>query len=875
MKKIAFFMPSDKKSAIGQIGIKICKSLSKIYDVHIWTQSKIEYSKISIPTYIISDYEEDLDILDEYDYLVYNLGNYAGYFREIYEIFEKKPGIVILHDQTMSGFFFQYFLEPQFKGGQEKGIELYKNMIKKYYGKEEVDRIDEYISRNMLENYYIESSLSVKLIEPILEKAKGIFTHGKFFIEKIKDTYAGPMGYSYLFIEENQLIKDDIYNTISQTNKIKIVSTGIVHPIKHIDVIVDVLQKNKNISKKVEYIVIGDFGGEYGEKLKRISENELKECLYMLGYQDKNVMDSAISNADLCVNLRYPNSEIGSLSLIEQLSYGIPVCVFASSIYGEMPDDAVIKVNFDNKFKEIKNILENIIKDKEYYKKIGEKAKLFVKKECTLNKYIENFDKFLKEVDKYSYEEKNILDNYIDKMVDVYKGLNISDSNLNLLEKNIELMYNILGESEEDNPAKMKNKKTIGIWIGFLYKIDNLHREGVTRFIVFFIKSIMEKYKEVNCEVWGYECNRDTISISFEIIKKDKELSKRIKFIDEKNFIERFNLPKYYEKLYSNICPDNDNLNILAREFSKADLFIPIICYLDNVIGVDKKIFVPMHDMVVSSRYHDFIKNDKLNKSRSLDIISKVKNLIYNNAIFFTNSKTVLNEQLIEYLPLITEGNCKVVYLPLNIPENIDKNIVSEKEVREKYNIFGDYLFYPTQIRPYKNIICIVKALKEVIKTYSDLKLILTGRIKDNKEIYDYVKKNNLTDNVIELESVSEEMLYSLYKYASCIPVTSLFEAGFPYQALEGMYSNTPVIVSELNIIKERIEAMGYTKETCGFEMFNPSDCQELAEKIIYVLKNKERVVNGQKEFKDKILSYTWDNAATKYYEILFGYNYV
>src|SRR5215210_3660959 len=120
-------------------------------------------------------------------------------------------------------------------------------------------------------------------------------------------------------------------------SKALVVATGIVHPVKRIAQVADMLVANPYIAKRVQFVVIGNYGGPYGNYLKSLIEGPLKDCLYLLGYQSQEVMEAFLREADFCVNLRYPNSEICSKSLIEQMAFENPVIVLDQGIFNEIP----------------------------------------------------------------------------------------------------------------------------------------------------------------------------------------------------------------------------------------------------------------------------------------------------------------------------------------------------------------------------------------------------------------------------------------------------------------------------------------------------------------------------------------------------------
>ena len=72
----------------------------------------------------------------------------------------------------------------------------------------------------------------------------------------------------------------------------------------------EVLAENPQIAAKLNFVLIGSYGGEYGRDLKKCQRMNSKIACISLGYQPNDIMESFLQQADIAVNLRYPNSEV-------------------------------------------------------------------------------------------------------------------------------------------------------------------------------------------------------------------------------------------------------------------------------------------------------------------------------------------------------------------------------------------------------------------------------------------------------------------------------------------------------------------------------------------------------------------------------------
>ncbi len=374
----------------------------------------------------------------------------------------------------------------------------------------------------------------------------------------------------------------------------------------------------------------------------------------------------------------------------------------------------------------------------------------------------------------------------------------------------------------------------------------------------------------VDVEIWTYSFNEAEVYNTFQRTLEDRHLLGSIKIITDKNWMDVLGVNEIDAKLPWDINERKDNLFIIAKHFSRAECFVPAIIYLDNVIGINKPVFVPAHDMAVHHFYDEFVEKDPLYKTRMLDIENRAENLARAGSTMFAISDTVRQFQLLKYIRNLSENKTETVYLPVLIPSGIDDRILCEDRLREQYGLYGQYMFYPTQIRPYKNVTILLDAFKKLLDSHIDIELVLTDARSEISEIDNKIKEYHIEDKVRFISNVTEIELYSLYKYSAVVPVPSRFEGGFPLQASEALYMKIPIVLSGIPIVSERIKSLGFTEEDCGLELFDPSNAEELAQKLKKVLEDREGTIKKQQAFRERLLSYTWEDAARQYYRIFF-----
>ncbi len=313
----------------------------------------------------------------------------------------------------------------------------------------------------------------------------------------------------------------------------------------------------------------------------------------------------------------------------------------------------------------------------------------------------------------------------------------------------------------------------------------------------------------------------------------------------------------------------------IANNFSKADCFIIPVFLLSNALQIKKPKLMALHDLHLYDYYDLFVDEWGVKDTDSWlasfdNSVNLISDYLINGKIFFvSNCDYVRKFHTLKYIKNTDEALTDFVYLPVIIPDDIDKKIISEDLIKEKYKIDSPYIFFPTQVRPYKNVITLLKALNILIEKKIKIKIVLTGKVKDSNLASRFIDENKLSDYIIQTGDVPEEDLYSLHKYAAATVVTTLFEGGIPWPALEALYMDTPVILSKIPMAIERVESIGYNIDNCGLRFFEPLDFKVLSKEIENAISSRSEIVNSQKDIKKTLLAYNWDDVSRKYYNII------
>lgn len=181
------------------------------------------------------------------------------------------------------------------------------------------------------------------------------------------------------------------------------------------------------------------------------------------------------------------------------------------------------------------------------------------------------------------------------------------------------------------------------------------------------------------------------------------------------------------------------------------------------------------------------------------------------------------------------------------------------------------FLFYSSQMRPYKNILSLVKAYETLLrKEHINIKLILTADIAfDASPVEQYVTVKHLDNDVIWLPNVPANVLASLNCLALCAVNPTLFEGGFPFTFTEAYSVGTPSVMSNIPVTAALIKDENLKK----YMLFDPYDLADMISKIKWAIENRDALCAMQATLYQQFTKRTWDVVAKEYVGLLDNLN--
>ncbi|MDI3501386.1 MAG: hypothetical protein PWP22_1157 [Thermoanaerobacter sp.] len=190
------------------------------------------------------------------------------------------------------------------------------------------------------------------------------------------------------------------------------------------------------------------------------------------------------------------------------------------------------------------------------------------------------------------------------------------------------------------------------------------------------------------------------------------------------------------------------------------------------------------------------------------------------------------------------------------IPIGVDANVFKYTSTPENYEILSVGVHIKRKGFEY-----LIKAMKDVVKEFSNARLNLTSSGPQTEYLKKLVEKLNLSKNIIFWGRVKDKELVKLYKMCRVFVHPSLSE-GFCHTTLEAMAVGRSVISTKTNG-SEMVEH----KKT-GL-LVPPADSEALAEVILKILSDYDLAYRmGKRARKVVEKRYDWEIVAEKYYNI-------
>jgi glycosyltransferase involved in cell wall biosynthesis/GNAT superfamily N-acetyltransferase len=371
--RVAWFTPFSSRSAIAEYSDHVTRALAKRCVVELWIAGAEDVRETPLPVIDFAASPRVLDQLEDYDLVIYNMGDHLGFHGAIYDVSQERPGVVVLHDRICHNFFFAYWMSRSRPDG-------YVEMMDNFYG-DAGRRAAEGSFAGTRPPVWSSDQEMVKfpLFEPALVGARGVVLHSQSQRQVVESHWFGPVRTLFLPAYPPTGQARELPPHLRKDGRVTFVTVGYVNRNKQVDRVIRTLARLPRLVNRVRYLVVGPYDPTtpYWPKLQDlVLEHDLENTVELLGYQPDDVLLSLVAESDVCINLRYPSFEGASASLMQQLALGKPVLVAEAGSFAELPAEVVVKVP-PNDDEALARSMERLAEDEQLRRSLAANAKAF------------------------------------------------------------------------------------------------------------------------------------------------------------------------------------------------------------------------------------------------------------------------------------------------------------------------------------------------------------------------------------------------------------------------------------------------------------------------------------------------------------------
>jgi ubiquinone/menaquinone biosynthesis C-methylase UbiE/glycosyltransferase involved in cell wall biosynthesis len=292
---------------------------------------------------------------------VYHIGNNHRVHSRIWQVSQRHPGLVILHDTALQQFFAGLYRE------QWRDRAGYLAHMEHYYGA---------VGRQDAENFWV-GRLTIdymaqqyRLTRLAIENALGVLVHTHMGLEQLKHESPCPLAYAPLPYPTSSQIDDKALSSRVGELPYRLIILGHISENRRLG---PLLQALAGFPERHRFHL-----DVYGELWDRehvnglIESHGLQEFVTLHGFVPTEELDTALMAAHLAINLRYPTVGEASVSQLQIWDFALPSLVSKVGWYASLSDEAVAFVRPEQEIKDIRTHLSAFLADPERFATMGQ-----------------------------------------------------------------------------------------------------------------------------------------------------------------------------------------------------------------------------------------------------------------------------------------------------------------------------------------------------------------------------------------------------------------------------------------------------------------------------------------------------------------------
>jgi ubiquinone/menaquinone biosynthesis C-methylase UbiE/glycosyltransferase involved in cell wall biosynthesis len=365
--RLNWFSPlPPERSGIADYTMRLLPALTAHADVVLWTnqeswEPRLEHYALVRP-YDIKDMPW-IDI-NRGAMSVFHVGNNHRFHGHIWQISQRHPGLVILHDIALQQFFAGLYRE------QWRDRAGYLALMEHYYGTTGRQDAEDFWAGRLTIDYM---SQQYRLTRYAVEHALGVLVHTPRSVEELKHDTPCPLVYAplpYPAAPRADHRPPSTLNPRGDKPPYRLIIFGHISDNRRLE---SVLQALAGFPEREAFHV--DIYGELWDPqnvTQQVQTLALQSLVTWHDFVPSAELEAALAVAHLAINLRFPTMGEASVSQLQIWDHALPSLVTRVGWYAGLPEETVAFVRPDHEIADIRGHLRAFLADPSRYAKIGE-----------------------------------------------------------------------------------------------------------------------------------------------------------------------------------------------------------------------------------------------------------------------------------------------------------------------------------------------------------------------------------------------------------------------------------------------------------------------------------------------------------------------
>jgi ubiquinone/menaquinone biosynthesis C-methylase UbiE/glycosyltransferase involved in cell wall biosynthesis len=310
---------------------------------------------------------------------VFHIGNNHRFHGHIWQISQRHPGLVILHDIALQQFFAGLYRE------QWRDRAGYLALMGRYYGTAGRQDAEDFWVGRLTIDYMAQQ---YRLTRYAVEHALGALVHTPRSLEELKHDTPCPLVYAplpYPAVARSDRRSHSTLRPRGDKPPYRVIIFGHISDNRRLGPVLQALAGFPD-REAFHVDVYGELWDPQGIS-QQVQALDLQALVALHGFVPSAELEAALTAAHLAINLRFPTMGEASVSQLQIWDHALPSLVTRVGWYADLPEEAVAFVRPDHEIADIRGHLSAFLADPSRYAKIGEHGRRLLESRHTPEGY--------------------------------------------------------------------------------------------------------------------------------------------------------------------------------------------------------------------------------------------------------------------------------------------------------------------------------------------------------------------------------------------------------------------------------------------------------------------------------------------------------